>query len=175
MATQKPLLVRSGLTNTVWVVTRYKHRENGLIEALEKHDVTDQFVALTDQPTTDREAVMDGVGRIAAERRNQTVVKGWTPEHDDEHDNGELIDAALCYADAGGGGDWKADLDAMCRTSVWPWDESWWKPSRYPIRNLEKAGALIAAEIDRLLRKRDTDVEQKLDDMGVAPTTDGRP
>jgi hypothetical protein len=37
---------------------------------------------------------------------------------------------------------------------VWPWEQpDWWKPSDNPIRNLEKAGALIAAEIDRLIRK----------------------
>jgi hypothetical protein len=34
----------------------------------------------------------------------------------------------------------------------WPWDQDWWKPSPDPIRNLVKAGALIAAEIDRLQR-----------------------
>lgn len=32
----------------------------------------------------------------------------------------------------------------------WPWDNKWWKPSDDPIKNLIKAGALIAAEIDRL-------------------------
>ena len=36
----------------------------------------------------------------------------------------------------------------------WPWDMKWWKPSdEDPIRNLVKAGALIAAEIDRLQRR----------------------
>jgi hypothetical protein len=38
--------------------------------------------------------------------------------------------------------------------SSWPWDYDWWKPSDDPIRNLTKAGALIAAEIDRLNRLR---------------------
>lgn len=37
-------------------------------------------------------------------------------------------------------------------TASWPFDASWWKPSNDPIRNLIKAGALIAAEIDRLQR-----------------------
>lgn len=32
----------------------------------------------------------------------------------------------------------------------WPWERKWWKPSNEPIKNLIKAGALIAAEIDRL-------------------------
>lgn len=55
MAKQKPLLRRSGLTNTVWIVTRYKHRENGLIEALEKYDVTDQFLKIAGTPPLDGE------------------------------------------------------------------------------------------------------------------------
>jgi len=36
--------------------------------------------------------------------------------------------------------------------AAWPWEWDQWKPSLDPIRNLEKAGALIAAEIDRLRR-----------------------
>lgn len=35
------------------------------------------------------------------------------------------------------------------RPREWPWDDGW-DPSPDAIRNLEKAGALIAAEIDRL-------------------------
>jgi len=35
---------------------------------------------------------------------------------------------------------------------TWPWEREAWKPSEDPIRNLVKAGALIAAEIDRLQR-----------------------
>lgn len=34
----------------------------------------------------------------------------------------------------------------------WPWAVRWWKP-KDPIRDLVRAGALIAAEIDRLQRK----------------------
>lgn len=34
----------------------------------------------------------------------------------------------------------------------WPWADSWWKPSTDPVRNLVKAGALVAAEIDRYQR-----------------------
>jgi hypothetical protein len=32
----------------------------------------------------------------------------------------------------------------------WPWEPESWNPSMDAVRNLEKAGALIAAEIDRL-------------------------
>lgn len=37
----------------------------------------------------------------------------------------------------------------------WPWPISTFKPSADPIRNLEKAGALLAAEIDRLQRAKE--------------------
>jgi hypothetical protein len=38
----------------------------------------------------------------------------------------------------------------------WPWDRAWWKPSpNNRIRDMEKAGALIAAEIDRLQRSQE--------------------
>jgi len=37
--------------------------------------------------------------------------------------------------------------------TMWPWHQGWWKPSPNDrIRELVKAGALIAAEIDRLQR-----------------------
>ncbi|MFW6155839.1 MAG: hypothetical protein ACOC7J_00855 [Armatimonadota bacterium] len=45
-------------------------------------------------------AVLDGgsgVSLIAAERERQIREEGWTPEHDDEHDAGELADAAASY------------------------------------------------------------------------------
>ena len=93
-----------------------------------------------------------GVDLIAAERQRQMEVEGWTPEHDDEHDRGELSCGAAAYIDRA--------ISPMFGTPPpdgpplsWPWDESWWKPSDDPIRNLVKAGALIAAEIDRLSRK----------------------
>lgn len=99
--------------------------------------------------------VMNGAERIAAERQRQVEAEGWTPEHDDEHANGELATAANCYMAS-----WVLDPpeDGIRLTEFppanWPWERSWWKPSDDPIRNLEKAGALIAAEIDRRLRER---------------------
>ncbi len=41
---------------------------------------------------------MTGIERIAAERLRQIEKKGWTPEHDDEHDPEDLEMAAACYA-----------------------------------------------------------------------------
>lgn len=86
----------------------------------------------------------DGAGMIASERARQIAAEGWTPLHDDSHTDGELVRAAVCYLAASYNGD----------MPNWPWDYAWWKPSDDPVRNLTKAGALIAAEIDRCLRGR---------------------
>lgn len=95
-----------------------------------------------------------GVAAIAAERKRQMEVEGWTAEHDDVHRGGELAEAAACYTvascDPEGAPVSTADLP-----TPWPWDEGWWKPAA-PRRMLVKAGALIAAEIDRLDRAEKT-------------------
>ncbi|HHW2739840.1 TPA: hypothetical protein ACUT68_001076 [Pseudomonas aeruginosa] len=104
---------------------------------------------------------------VQAERRRQITAEGWTPEHDDEHDSGELAAAGAAYAlhaadhlnpySQGDGGD-----EAP---SCWPWHDgiagrgegpektepAWWKPST-PRRDLVKACALALAEIERLDR-----------------------
>jgi hypothetical protein len=90
-----------------------------------------------------------GVVLIAAERQRQIDVEGWTPEHDDEHSSSELNRAARFYAKKAQYPESYTDVKAPMG---WPWDTEWWKPSPDPIRNLVKAGALIAAEIDRLQR-----------------------
>lgn len=84
---------------------------------------------------------------IVAERRRQVEVEGWTAEHDEEHDGGELAIAGACYAmrsDRVGGGH---DIPKQ-----WPWDRKWWKP-KDKRRDLVRAAALILAEIERLDRK----------------------
>jgi hypothetical protein len=92
-----------------------------------------------------------GIELIADERRRQISVEGWAPEHDDRHDLGELVTAAICYAVAGSALTRNQPIPDIIATR-WPWERAWWKPSDDPIRNLVKAGALIAAEIDRLCR-----------------------
>jgi hypothetical protein len=90
---------------------------------------------------------MTGVEMIAAERQRQVTREGWTPEHDDSHTRSEMVVAACRYAlhDASK----PTALRAVAR--VWRWSSCWWKP-KDRIRNLVRAGALIAAEIDRLSR-----------------------
>jgi hypothetical protein len=93
------------------------------------------------------------LGDILAERRRQIEQEGWTCEHDDKHDFGEMATAAALYA-----------LRPPTRQIIvspytnetiwdrlWPWSREWWKPTNRR-RDLVKAGALIVAEIDRLYR-----------------------
>lgn len=86
-----------------------------------------------------------GAKMIADERLRQRYEEGWTDEHDDSHDGGELIGAAVVYALC-------AEMPPGPPSDLWPWECSDFKPSEEPITNLVKAGALLAAEIDRKLR-----------------------
>jgi hypothetical protein len=90
-----------------------------------------------------------GAGLIAQERQRQVTHEGYDPAHDDEHGRGELVQAARAYAACYLLPKFNADH------AGWPWDAASFKLSDDPVVNLTKAGALIAAEIDRLLRARE--------------------
>lgn len=94
-------------------------------------------------------APLDG---ILQERLRQVTKEGWTAEHDDTHTGGELAVAAAAYAIAGTTCNTAADSNALA-IAVFPegWDPSWFKPTDRR-RNLEKAGALLLAELERLNR-----------------------
>ena len=88
-----------------------------------------------------------GAALIAAERRRQIEAEGWTPEHDAEHWDDDLARAAVCYALPSS----ERPLHREDPPRPWPWLRSAWKPCPDDrVRELVKAGALIAAEIDRL-------------------------
>lgn len=88
---------------------------------------------------------MTGIELIAAERQRQIEKEGWTVEHDRQHKNGELAQAASCYAMK------RCVTDPFQAPIQWPWSLEYWKPTPdNRIKELTKAGALIAAEIDRL-------------------------
>ena len=91
---------------------------------------------------------------IAVERMRQITVKGWTPEHDDEHVNDELAALAAFYAIPPAARDWDASSTGYGDTlaqAIIPHD---WvaPPDGDRIVELVKAGALIIAEVERLLR-----------------------
>lgn len=95
-----------------------------------------------------------GIELIAAERQRQVEVERWTNDHDAaEHSRGELAIAGACYAMPHSKRKYKKKWKAMCevKPKKWPWHSMWWKPTPDDrVRELVKAGALIAAEIDRL-------------------------
>jgi hypothetical protein len=98
---------------------------------------------------------MIGIERIAAERKRQIEEEGFTAEYDEQYANGDLADAAVCYAMSDDFKNYKCGGGVTFKERIWPWYDEGWKPTPdNRIRELEKAGALIAAEIDRLLRAR---------------------
>ena len=99
---------------------------------------------------------MTGTELITLERQRQIQQEGWTPDHDAQHQDSELAFAACYYA-------MPCMLLRRCGNEepcpVHPdefftetgWDKKWAKrEEKSRIRRLVVAGALIAAEIDRL-------------------------
>lgn len=112
----------------------------------------DRNAAPPPQPVTVQDAA---VSDVLAERTRQISAEGWTPEHDDAHEAGELARAAACYAMQAAldniGTPGLADATRHMVREMWPWSREWWKPADHR-RDLVKAGALILAEIQRLDR-----------------------
>jgi len=113
-----------------------------------EHDVRYVRAPIVTAPAGGLGEVSSAARDVLAERQRQQDVEGWTPEHDDQHDDSELAIAASCYAMCTAA----PTLWAKRAPLSWPWPDQWWKPAKDPRRNLEKAGALILAEIDRLDR-----------------------
>ena len=84
---------------------------------------------------------------VLVERERQKSDEGWTPDHDDENQPGDMSCAAACYALTGRN---YLHNDAKL-LRFWPWSSKWWKPTDQR-RDLVKAGALILAEIERIDR-----------------------
>jgi hypothetical protein len=104
-----------------------------------------------------------GIELIAAERQRQIDVERYRAYNDDKQTSGELAIAAACYAvhdinDHGahfevlrlyGHGD---PREGECE-DAWPWGADFDKREEHsPLRKRIIAGALMAAEIDRMLR-----------------------
>lgn len=85
-----------------------------------------------------------GIELISEERKRQIEVEMFDAEHDKDQSIGELANAASCYA-----------MEPCIRPAElppchWPWLDFWKPTPDNRIKELAKAGALIAAEIDRL-------------------------
>lgn len=88
--------------------------------------------------------MMSGKARIFKERARQIDIEGYSPSSDEQYTRGELVRAANCYVNA-------EETPEGSMPAEWPWDSMSWKPTTRE-RNLEKAGALLLAEADRLHR-----------------------
>lgn len=90
-----------------------------------------------------------GVEMIAAERQRQVDVEGYTADVD-RFQTAALAAAGACYATPAGLRETKRSDSAIPR--LWPWGAAFWRPTPDDrVRELVKAGALIAAAIDSLL------------------------
>ncbi|CUJ50224.1 Uncharacterised protein [Achromobacter sp. 2789STDY5608633] len=94
-------------------------------------------------PLSDSGALRD----LLAERARQIQVEGFSLERDDSYINGELAQAAACYAAS------SQSRDISYMSHLWPWAKEWWKPGTTR-EDLLKAGALVLAEIERIDRAR---------------------
>ena len=113
---------------------------------------------------------LSGAQMILNERKRQVEKHGYDGPHDDDHTCAEIADAAAvflhayqhqaCVASYRNGVLIKHEtpkasiyknVESDASVPLWPWSNMP-KISKNKIRNLVKAGALIAAEIDRLGR-----------------------
>ncbi|KAA0017133.1 hypothetical protein F0A16_14100 [Salinicola corii] len=122
-------------------VARYENEDNIVLLALKP--LTPLAELLLAQEETG-----EALAAVARERRRQVDAEGWTAEHDDTHVTGEIAKAAACYA-------LPQDMPRRDRhvMTLWPWDGAWWNPTT-DLRNLEKAGALTLAEMERIARAK---------------------
>lgn len=104
-------------------------------------------LGISDYRTTMSKDIRTGAELISAERQRQVTIEGWTIQHDvDHHNDGDLSLAAIAYA-------WPQAGQSGLAPGWWPFETHYWKP-KDRLRNLVRAGALIAAEIDRLQAAR---------------------
>lgn len=91
------------------------------------------------------DALSQAARDVLAERQRQISAEGYEPEADQMYEAGELARAAATYALLATGDDgWRVEDN-------WPWGMSTLKRAE-PRRMLEKAGALILADMERLDR-----------------------
>lgn len=100
-------------------------------------------------PTSSPEDKTQAARDVLAERARQISAEGWTPEHDDQHDDGVMALAAAGYAHAAF---WNEFEPKTAFTSEEPppgWPDEWdFKPADAR-RMLVKAAALCLAEVER--------------------------
>jgi len=122
-------------------------------------DMIERLSALPSAAQPSEDGLSAAARDVVAERRRHMEGEDWTPEHDDEHQLGEMAQAAAAYAAAAAlDGPGRAVLDEFGETgtparikAMWPWDWKWWKPKNRR-QDLVRSGALILAELERIDR-----------------------
>lgn len=94
---------------------------------------------------------MTGAELIKEERERQIKEECYNATHDSFHNVDEFVKAAVSYSII----DLK-DSQENYAYAWWPWNETSWKP-KDRLRNLVRAGALIAAAIDKLNKDNNND------------------
>lgn len=105
------------------------------------------------------EQITKAANDIAAERERQLTVEKYDTDHDDQHQDGSLWQAAYFYATTAV----KPPIWPLMYFKRWPWGPEFFKPWKKDAagdytteidkeRCLVKAGALILAEQSRLAR-----------------------
>jgi hypothetical protein len=107
------------------------------------------------------------VDLIAAERARQIEEIGYTPEHDTAHP-GDCARAAIVYTRDHDRRTWDEVAD---KPYDWPWSPESYRPSSDRVRELTKAGALVAAEIDRIQFDRQKGLASSEDAFEVTTST----
>lgn len=96
-------------------------------------------------------AIGYGLGVIQLERVRQVDQHGWTPESDQQYTNRQLLRYAEYWMTSPLQNDLRDDIKHDLRQDSSGWEDEWFKyDERTPEERLARAGALIAAEIDRL-------------------------
>lgn len=124
---------------------------------LDTRELSGTTILMGDQRRRVRMLLDRALEAAAVERARQVHELGYTAEHDDEHDKGELARAAAWYALPVNFLDECGPDAAAAYAGLWPLD--WSVPESVPDptpaqrkRELEKAIGLLAAEWDRLDR-----------------------
>ncbi len=117
-----------------------------------------------------------GIEIIDDERKRQIEEEGHTALKDDSQEYGSIANAAAVYAMTPDKRDEFTEGGYSVIDVIWPWNDESYKPSEGNIyitnnpsneeiggriHELAKAGALIAAEIDRLQRSYETWISNK--------------
>lgn len=98
-----------------------------------------------------RRPLTPAMNAVIAERWRQIDQEGWSIEHDDAHEDGELARAGASYGYAAG--NWPRAGKPAHPPMEWPWRATDWKPDGFR-RALVKGAALTLAEIEKFDRGR---------------------